>query len=135
MNQHTQVTLSDLRNFGFIMAGVIGALFGLIFPTVFNWNYLNISWLFVSYFFLSALIIPTSLNFIYKIWTRFGRILNWVNTKIILGFIFIFMFIPIALFFKLISRDLLKKKFDKNINSYREVPPADQPKFDLTKPY
>ncbi len=135
MNPNTQIASSDLKNFGLIMAGVIGVLFGLVFPTALDWNYLNVSWLFVSYFAVSALFIPTSLSIIYKIWSRIGGILNWVNSHIILGIIFIFMFIPIALFFKLIARDLLKKKFDASANSYRVIPPSNQPKFDLTKPY
>ena len=135
MEQHNQVTPADLRKFGLTMAVVIAILFGLIFSTIFGWNYLNYSWLFVLYFTLSALLIPKSLIFIYKVWSYIGRILNWINTRIILGFIFILMFIPIALFFKLIARDLLKMKFDENADSYRQSPSPDQQKIDLTKPY
>jgi hypothetical protein len=135
MDRQIQITPLELRKFGLTMAGVIGLLFGLIFPTFLDWSYLNISWLFVSYFVISALLIPQSLVFIYKLWAQIGHVLNWINTKIILGLIFIFLFIPIAIFFKLIIRDQLKLKFDASANSYREIPPPDRQKLDLTKPY
>lgn len=135
MNQSIQNTALDLRKFGLTMAGVIAVLFGIVFPTIFGWSYLNYSWLFVAYFVISALLIPKSLSFTYKIWSRIGQVLNWVNTKIILGVIFIFLFIPLALFFKLIARDLLKNKFDAGASTYRETPPDNRQKIDLTKPY
>lgn len=135
MTPNTQITPKELRNFGLTLAAVIGVLFGLVFPTIFDWSYINYSWLFVIYLLLSALTFPKSLKFVYTIFSWIGRILNWINTKIILGIIFIFLFIPIALFFKLIARDLLRKKFDSSAKSYRELPDENKQKIDLTKPY
>jgi len=135
MTANPQMSAKELKQFGLTLAAVIAVLFGLLFPTIFDWSYANYSWLFVIYLLISALIVPKSLKFVYKIFSRIGQILNWINTKIILGFIFIVLFIPIELFFKLIARDLLKKKFDSNLETYREVPPENKQKVDLTKPY
>ncbi len=135
MNTSKEITDKELKKFGLTLAIAIALLFGILFPTIFNRQYINISWFFVIYFTFSALLFPGSLRLFYKLWSRIGRILNWINTKLILGVIFIFLFIPISLLFRLIMRDALNRKFDKDIKSYREKPTTDRQKVDLTRPY
>ncbi len=64
---------------------------------------------------------------IYNTWIKFGEFLGKISSTIILFFLFFFLFTPIAIFLKLIGKDLLNKKIDKNKTSYwlsREMQPT-----------
>ena len=61
--------------------------------------------------------ILTPLN---KAWMRFGLALGWVNSRIILGLVFIIVLQPIALIMRMFGYDPLRKKRD-NKRSYREI--------------
>lgn len=53
-----------------------------------------------------------------KYWLKLAEILWWINTRIIMFFLFFFIFVPIWLIMKLLWKDLLNKKIDKNLKSY-----------------
>ena len=50
---------------------------------------------------------------------QLGNILGWINSRIILGFIFIFILQPIALIMRIFGYDPLRKRH-ANTNSYKE---------------
>ena len=50
---------------------------------------------------------------------KFGMVLATIINLIILGFIFLFIFNPIGLFFKLINRDELGLKVKKKISYWK----------------
>jgi len=71
-------------------------------------------------FFLSASFTPQiyiKLR-IYPLWIKFGDIVGHINSKIIIAILFFFIFTPIALILKLLGKDLLSKKLDKNAKTY-----------------
>ena len=57
----------------------------------------------------------------YKLWMKLGHILGWVNSKVILGLVFILVLQPIALIMKSFGYDPLQKKKDLNTTTYREI--------------
>ena len=59
-----------------------------------------------------------------------GTILGWINSRIILGLVFLLVLQPIAFFMKLFGYDPLRSKIIKS-NSYREI--REQKSTDLTK--
>jgi len=106
------------REFGLIMATVIVLLFGLLFPWVFNLKMVIWPWALSSILFCWALLIPNTLVFIYKPWMMLGHYVGIFNTKVILVFVFFFVFTPVALLLKLLGKDAMNRKFkDKSINS------------------
>ena len=80
--------------------------------------------LFVTLFF------PKSLSGLYQFWMLIGKILSWINSKLVLGLIFILVLQPMAFIMKLIGYDPLKLKY-KNLSSYREIKKDN--KLDLNK--
>ena len=60
----------------------------------------------------SKLLLPLN-----KIWFKFGLFLGKIISPIIMGVIFFFVVTPIALLMKLLQKDLLNLKFNKN-NTY-----------------
>ena len=53
-----------------------------------------------------------------KIWHKFGIILGYLISPIIMAIIFFFVVTPIGLFMKLIGKDLLNKKYNKKDKTY-----------------
>lgn len=63
------------------------------------------------------------LKLLYKGWMKFAHALGWVNTRIILTIVYLLVFTPMALIFKVIGKDPMERKFEK-VDSYwvkREV--------------
>ena len=66
-----------------------------------------------------GIIRPDYLFYPYKIWMKIGHILGWINSRIILGMVFILVLQPIALIMKFFGYDPLRRK-KKEQTSYRE---------------
>lgn len=47
---------------------------------------------------------------IYKAWMRFAHALGWVNTRIILSFVYFLIFTPLALIFRLMGKDPMDRR-------------------------
>ena len=62
---------------------------------------------------------PRLLYYPYKFWMKLGLILGWVNSKIILGIVFIIVLLPISFVMRLIGYDPLRIK-RKGEKTYRE---------------
>ena len=64
---------------------------------------------------LSKSKIKTPLN---KLWFKFGMILGAIVTPIVMGLIFFLIVTPIGLIMRIMGKDLLNKKYDKEKNTY-----------------
>ncbi len=95
--------------------------FGLLFTLVFlcisvypciSYKSPNYLFLFLSIsILLISLITPMIFSLPNKTWMRFGFLLGYVTTPIILFLFYIFLFIPIGFILKIFSKDSLKLKF------------------------
>lgn len=102
--------------------------FGYVFAAVFF--LLGISSLIISFYFrlalfglslvflASALLNPSILHPINKLWMRFGLILNKIISPIILAVLFFAVFMPVGLILKVFRKDILSLRLDKNLKSY-----------------
>ena len=107
-----------LVKFGLVMVFFWAGVVGFFLPWLFEFEY-KLWPLIVSVLFLIwVLFRPLTLVVLYNPWMYVGGYLGAINSKIILVGIFIFLFIPIALFFKLINRDALSRKVNKKQYSY-----------------
>ena len=70
--------------------------------------------------FILGIIKPNLLFYPYKIWMRIGIALGWINSRIILGLIFLLIVQPIALIMKIFSHDPLRRS-KTNTKTYRET--------------
>ncbi len=108
-----------LREFGLLMAAVIGALFGLLLPWLFGHGRPLWPWLLGLAFAVTALAAPAALRPLYRGWMRFGFFMSRVMTPLILGIVFFCVFTPVALFLKLAGKDAMRRKLDPSARSYR----------------
>ena len=93
-----------------------GLFVGVFFPIIIGWLIPGIGghsfriwtlWVGAPLFILGILA-PTTLFYPYKIWIKLGLALGWINSRIILGIIFICILEPISLVMRLIGYDPLK---------------------------
>ncbi len=135
---------AGLRQFGLAFAVVLMALFGLLIPLIrFGLSGLPLvansqnsawPWWAAAAIALLAILWPSSLIWLYRPWMKFAQIAQWVNTRIILLALYYFMILPIGLLRRLLGKDSMQRKFDRQLKSYRnELGKADH--NDMEKPY
>ena len=109
-----------LRKFGFFVGIGLPVLVGLIIPLVSGhaFRYWTL-WIGLPLLFM-AILKPALLFYPYKFWMKLGHILGWVNSKVILGLVFIFVLQPIAFIMKSFGYDPLQKKKNSK-TTYREI--------------
>ena len=116
-----KITLKQLFEFGLIMGFGIPITIGFFLPFI-NGHGFQIwtLWLGIS-FLLIGIIKPKMLIFPYRLWMKIGKVLGWINSKFILGLVFIMVLLPISFFMKIFGYDPLKLKRNKNNKTYREI--------------
>ena len=122
------------RNFGLTMSAILIVLFGLVIPFLFTLNYPKWPWVLGAIITTWCLVAPLKMRPLYDAWMKFGMVMNWINTRLILGLLFFGIILPFGIGFKLLGKDPMRRKIDKNLESYRE--PADtESKCNLENPY
>ena len=110
-----------LKEFGILFGFGLPILFGLLMPII--WGHSFRLW--TLWFGIPVLIIsfirPYLLLYPYRFWMFLGHILGWINSKLILGFVYLTILIPIAFFMKLFGYDPLKTRKNKKKVSYRVI--------------
>ena len=107
------------RRFGLLSATIVAALFGLALPWLFDFAWPTWPWLVAMTLVVPALVAPRALGPLYSTWMKFGQVMNWINTRLILGFVFYLMILPIGLVMRLLGKDPLARSFDRGAESYR----------------
>ena len=111
----TDIKIGSNRSFGIVFFIVF--LLIAAYPLL-NSDNIRIWSLIISIFFLLlGLFNSRLLNPLNKIWFKFGLVLGKIISPIIMGIIFFFVVTPIALLMRLLKKDLLNLKFNKN-NTY-----------------
>jgi hypothetical protein len=109
----------ELRIFGFVMAGAIAGLFGLILPWVFDWAWRIWPWAIASLFLILGIGAPQSLRLVFEGWSRLGYLIGRFTTPLILGLIFFAIVAPIGLIRRVISKDPMRRRIDPAITTYK----------------
>ena len=122
------------RKFGLTTGAIIIVLFGLLIPWLFNLNFVKWPWILGGVLMLWGLLVPTTLKPVYVGWMKFGNIMNWINTRIILGILFYGMFLPIGVVMRLFGKDPMQRKLDSQLSSYRVTSENDD-KSNVERPY
>jgi hypothetical protein len=108
----SELDIPSNQKFGFFLTGI----FFLV--TCFCWFYLSpnatIAFLIISAgvllitLFHADLLLPIN-----KLWMGFGLLLGKIISPIVLGFIFFFLFTPLAIILRFFKRDELRLRFEK----------------------
>ena len=108
-----------LREFGFLIGIAFPFLIGWALPFIGGHSFrIWTLWLGIISLIL-AVSKPILLLYPYIAWMKLGHILGWLNSRIILGLVFLIVLQPIALIMRIFGHDPLKTK--KLVQkSYRE---------------
>ncbi len=107
------------RKFGLTTGGIVISLFGLLIPWVFGLHYPGWPWVLGGALVLWAFLAPGTLRPVYAGWMKFGHLMNWINTRLILGMLFYGIFLPFGMMMRLFGRDPMHRKLDKSMATYR----------------
>ena len=116
-----KTSVKQLREFGLVIGIGLPIIFGWLIPLISGHEFKKWTVLIGLTSLVLSIIGPKLLLYPYKAWMALGHILGWINSKIILGLVFIIVLQPIALIMKLFNYDPLKSKWDSQKSSYREI--------------
>jgi hypothetical protein len=131
---HAKQSPKEYRQFGLLLAGIVGGIFGLLLPWWHNTPIPHGPFNIALPLMLLALLRPQLLKPFYIFWMRVGSILGWINTRILLTGIFFVIILPLGLVKRLVSKDLMARQYDKTIPTYRVVS-VPQKSETMEKPY
>ena len=69
-------------------------------------------------FLLLAVLAPKILVLPNKLWFKFGLLIGSIVAPIVMSLVYFVTVVPTGLFMRLLGKDLLKQKLDKNAKSY-----------------
>ena len=110
-----------LRKFGYIFGLIVIVLFGVGFPLLFGKGLPLLPWIVGVIFFIWATILPKTIKPFYRLWMSFGLVMNWITTRIVLAIVFFIAMLPFGVIFKIRGKDLLNRKWDSKLESYRNL--------------
>jgi hypothetical protein len=109
----------DLRKFGLTVGIVLLAIASLLY-----WkgkeNYTAFG-IIGGFLVVVSILFPIILRPLNKIWMTLAILMGWIMTRVILIVIFFIVLTPLGLIARLIGKDFLDLKIDKEKNSYWEV--------------
>ena len=114
----------DLRKFGLLMAAVLVLVSGYLWYED-AMDPAQVVFSVAAGFLIVGLVLPVVLTPMYFPWMWLARILAFVNTHLLLGFVFYTLFTFIGLGMRLLGRDPLDRKILPDSDSYwqrRESP-------------
>ncbi len=69
-------------------------------------------------FLLLAFVAPKTLSIPNMLWFKFGLLLGSIIAPIVMALVYFVSVLPTGLIMRLLGKDLLKQKLDKNVKSY-----------------
>ena len=118
--KQSSTTQKQLREFGYLIGIGFPIIVGWIIPLISGHTFRFWSlWISIPIFVLGILK-PSLLLYFYKTWMIIGLFLGWINSRIILGLIFLLVLQPISLIMKIFGYDPLRKKKSNEL-TYREI--------------
>ena len=116
IDSHISTKKSSEKSFGVVFSIVF--LIVALYPLI-NSEGLRIWALVVSIiFFLLAFLAPKILVLPNKLWFKFGLLIGSIVAPIVMAFVYFVTVLPTGLIMRILGKDLLKQKLDKNAKSY-----------------
>jgi hypothetical protein len=123
-----------LRRFGLTTAAILVALFGVALPWLLERPWPVWPWIVGGVLCVWALVLPSTLDGVYRGWMWIGILLGRVMTPIVMSLLFFVVILPIALGMKLARRDPMRRHIDRAVTTYR-IASAKTPAAQLEKPF
>ena len=117
LRSHSEMQISSSSSFGWVFACFF-LLVG-IYPLLQSSKGVHIWALVVSIILILVTVVkPDLLSPLNRIWCKFGVLLQKVTNPILMGIMLYLIFTPIGLILRILGKDVLSIKLDKNATSY-----------------
>ncbi len=113
---HISIEKPSEKSFGVVFSIVF--LIIAIYPLIYNEDVRLWAVIVSSILLLLALILPKTLIIFNMIWFKIGILLGSTVAPIVIIFVYYSTVVPTGLIMRLVGKDLLKQKVDKNVKSY-----------------
>jgi len=125
----------ELKKFGIIFSIFLSIFFGIILTFIFKKNINIYYWAVpVAIIFLLSIVLPKSLKYLFLLWMTIAYIIGRINATIILSVVFFLLITPISFILKLLGKDYMDKKYNKEISTYR-IETKNRNSKHMEKPY
>ena len=116
------IAKKQLREFGFLIGFGFPILIGLIIPALGGHAFRGWTLWIAIPFLIIGILKPRLLFYPYKGWMALGLALGWINSRLILGLVFLLVLQPIALIMKFVGHDPLRQsQRERKKISFREI--------------
>lgn len=120
--QAIKSTRNELRKFGFTMSAVLLLVAAFLFwkqkPSMQYFLYAGLG------LGVLGLILPQLLRPFYYFWMALAVLMGFVMTRVILTLLYFGLFTPIAILVRLLGKDLLEERWNKNAETYWSKRPS-----------
>jgi hypothetical protein len=107
---------SDIVIFGIIWSFIF---FAIGFYPLINTEYMRLWAIYIGVLFvLISVVRPLALKKFYGVWVKIGEFIGSIISKVIMFILYFALFTPVSLILKILGKDLLSKKIDKNKSTY-----------------
>ena len=110
-----------LRDFGFLIGFGFPILIGWIIPAVGGHAFRVWTLWIATLFLITGILKPRFLFYPYKGWMALGLALGWINSRIILGLVFLLVLQPIAFIMKVFGYDPLRQSQGERKNFLHRI--------------
>jgi len=117
-NTKAKYTNKEIRLWVAVMAAILTVIGGIQY---FVWAHVrtaNVFWAIAAALFFTGMALPILLRPVYWVWLKIAAGLAWFNTRLIMFLIFYLVFTPVGLVLRLLRKDLIKQRWDKEAESY-----------------
>ena len=122
-----ELDAKGLRQFSLIFALIVIGGFGVILPLASERGFFFLPWLIGGVFIAWGVLAPTSVRPFYRLWMRFGLLMNAIISRVVLGIVFYLMVLPFGIILRIRGRDPLKRRWDPAAVSYRVISDVQDP--------
>jgi hypothetical protein len=134
VNPEAVVSNRELRDFGLIVGGLIAIIFGLFLPLIHRRPIPWWPWTLAVLLAVAAMTRPALLYHFNSAWNALGKVLGWINSRLILWVLFYAIVTPMGLLARLLSGSRSSGGNGGPSNSYR-VASHEVPVTSFEKPF
>ena len=121
-------SIKRYKEFGYLVGFGFPLIIGYLIPYFSGHNFRTWTLFIGIPILIIGIIKPYFLKYPFKLWMKIGHLLGWINSKLILGIVYIVVLQPISLVMKLLGHDPLKK-VNKQDKTYRQTTNLKEIKF------
>ncbi len=107
---------NELRDFALIWGGIFTVI--AFYPLLQEHSVRSWALLLALFFVLGAFLKPEIFSLFHTYWIKLGEILGNIFSKVVMTLLYFFIFTPVSVLLRLLGKDLLNKKLDRDCQSY-----------------